>query len=34
VRSGDFLADEKTDWRDAYEAQLRTAIRPLRQAAE
>jgi phthalate 4,5-dioxygenase len=34
VRSGDFLADEKVDWRDAYAAQLRAAIRPLRQAAE
>jgi phenylpropionate dioxygenase-like ring-hydroxylating dioxygenase large terminal subunit len=34
VRSGDFLADEKIAWRDAYEAQLRAAIRPLAQAAE
>ena len=34
VRSGDFLADDKIDWRDAYEAQLRAAVRPLRQAAE
>ena len=34
VRSGDFLADEKTGWRDAYEAQLHAAIRPLAQAAE
>ena len=34
VRSGDFLADEKVDWRDAYEAQVRAAVRPLAQAAE
>jgi hypothetical protein len=34
VRSGDFLADEKIGWRDAYEIQLRAAIRPLAQAAE
>jgi phthalate 4,5-dioxygenase len=34
VRSGDFLADEKIDWRDAYAAQLRTAMRPLAEAAE
>ena len=34
VRSGDFLADDKIGWRDAYEAQLRTALRPLAQAAE
>jgi len=34
VRSGDFLADEKIAWRDAYEAQLRGAARPLAQAAE
>jgi phenylpropionate dioxygenase-like ring-hydroxylating dioxygenase large terminal subunit len=34
VRSGDFLADEKTSWRDAYDQQARTAIRPLAQAAE
>ena len=34
VRSGDFLADEKIAWRDAYEAQMRAAIRPLAQAAE
>jgi len=34
VRSGDFLADDKIDWRGAYEAQLRAAVRPLRQAAE
>ena len=33
VRSGDFLADKDVDWRDAYEAQLRAAIRPLHQAA-
>ncbi len=34
VRSGDFLADENIAWRDAYEAQLRAALRPLAQAAE
>jgi hypothetical protein len=34
VRSGDFLADEKIAWRDAYEAQLRAAVRPLAHAAE
>jgi phthalate 4,5-dioxygenase oxygenase subunit len=34
VRSGDFLADAKIGWRDAYEAQMRAAIRPLAQAAE
>ena len=34
VRSGDFLADEKVAWRDAYAAQLRSAVRPLDQAAE
>ena len=34
VRSGDFLADEKIGWRDAYEMQMRAAMRPLQQAAE
>ncbi len=34
VRSGDFLADAKIGWRDAYETQMRAALRPLRQAAE
>jgi phthalate 4,5-dioxygenase len=34
VRSGDFLADDKISWRDAYEMQMRMAIRPLQQAAE
>ena len=34
VRSGDFLADEKVAWNDAYEAQLRAAVRPPAQAAE
>jgi phthalate 4,5-dioxygenase len=34
VRSGDFLADEKIGWRDAYEMQLRSAMRPLAEAAE
>ena len=30
----DFLADEKIAWRDAYEMQMRAALRPLQQAAE
>jgi hypothetical protein len=34
VRSGDFLADSKIAWRDAYDARMRAALRPLRQAAE
>ena len=34
VRSGDFLADAKLAWRDAYDMQLRAALRPLAQAAE
>jgi hypothetical protein len=34
VRSGDFLADKKIAWRDAYEMQMRAAMRPLQQAAE
>ena len=34
VRSGDFLADSGIDWREAYEAQKRAALRPLQQAAE
>jgi hypothetical protein len=34
VRSGDFLADAKIGWRDAYEMRMRNAVRPLQQAAE
>jgi phthalate 4,5-dioxygenase len=34
VRSGDFIIDAKTGWRDAYDMQMRTAIRPLAEAAE
>ena len=34
VRSGDFLTDAKLDWREAYDAQLRAAVRPLKLAAE
>jgi phthalate 4,5-dioxygenase len=34
VRSGDFLADKKIAWRDAYDMQMRAAMRPLQQAAE
>jgi len=29
-----FLADAKIAWRDAYEMQMRAAVRPLQQAAE
>jgi phthalate 4,5-dioxygenase len=34
VRSGDFLVDAKIAWRDAYDMQMKTALRPLQQAAE
>ncbi len=34
VRSGDFVTDDKTSWRDAYARQMEAAVRPLRQAAE
>ena len=34
VRSGDFLADDKIAWRDAYDLEMRAALRPLQQAAE
>ena len=34
VRSGDFVTDAKIAWRDAYDMQMRTAVRPLQQAAE
>jgi phthalate 4,5-dioxygenase oxygenase subunit len=34
VRSGDFLAPSGIGWREAYAGQLRTAARPLLQAAE
>ena len=34
VRSGDFVTDAKVAWRDAYEMQMRAAVRPLQQAAE
>ena len=30
MRSGDFLADAKIAWRDAYAMQMRAAVRPLR----
>jgi hypothetical protein len=33
VRSGDFLADAKIVSRDAYEMQMRVAVRPLQEAA-
>jgi len=34
VRSGDFVTDAKIAWRDAYDVQMRAAVRPLAQAAE
>jgi hypothetical protein len=34
VRSGSFVTDAKIAWRDAYEMQMRAAVRPLQQAAE
>jgi phthalate 4,5-dioxygenase len=34
VRSGDFVAYAKIAWRDAYDMQMRTAVRPLQQAAD
>jgi phthalate 4,5-dioxygenase len=34
VRSGDFVTDAKIAWRDAYDMQMRAAVRPLQRAAE
>jgi phthalate 4,5-dioxygenase len=34
VRSGDFVADAKLGWRQAYESQIRASVRPLKLAAE
>ena len=34
VRSGDFVTDAKLGWRQAYDAQMRAAFRPLKEAAE
>ncbi len=34
VRSGDFVTESRLGWREAYDAQMRAAFRPLRQAAE
>jgi phenylpropionate dioxygenase-like ring-hydroxylating dioxygenase large terminal subunit len=34
VRSGDFVTDAKLGWRQAYDAQMRAAFRPMKQAAE
>jgi len=34
VRSGDFVTDAKSSWRDTYDMQMRAAARPFRQAAE
>jgi len=32
--AADFVTDAKIAWRDAYEMQMRAAVRPLQQAAE
>ncbi len=34
VRSGDFVADAKLGWRQAYDAQMQASVRPLKMAAE
>jgi hypothetical protein len=34
VRSGDFVTDAKLRWREAYDRQMRAAVRPLQEAAE
>ena len=34
VRSGDFITDAKLGWRQAYDGQMRAAVRPLKMAAE
>ena len=34
VRSGDFVTDARLDWREAYDREMRAAIRPLNLAAE
>ena len=34
VRSGDFITDAKLGWREAYDRQMRAAVRPLQEAAE
>ena len=34
VRSGDFVTEPKLSWREAYDRQMRTSVRPLQEAAE
>jgi hypothetical protein len=34
VRSGDFITEARLNWRQAYDTQMRTASRPLQEAAE
>jgi phthalate 4,5-dioxygenase oxygenase subunit len=34
VRSGDFVTDARLGWRDAYDREMREAVRPLKMAAE
>ncbi|HEX5452735.1 MAG TPA: Rieske 2Fe-2S domain-containing protein [Stellaceae bacterium] len=34
VRSGDFVADAKLNWRQAYDREMQASVRPLKQAAE
>jgi phenylpropionate dioxygenase-like ring-hydroxylating dioxygenase large terminal subunit len=34
VRSGDFVTEARLGWRDAYQREMRAAVRPLQQAAE
>lgn len=34
VRSGDFITDARLGWREAYDSQMRAAVRPLKLAAE
>ncbi|HEV2336776.1 MAG TPA: Rieske 2Fe-2S domain-containing protein, partial [Stellaceae bacterium] len=34
VRSGDFVADAKLGWRQAYDRQMQASVRPLQEAAE
>jgi phenylpropionate dioxygenase-like ring-hydroxylating dioxygenase large terminal subunit len=34
VRSGDFVTDARLDWREAYDREMRDAVRPLKLAAE
>jgi hypothetical protein len=34
VRSGDSVTDARLGWRDAYDREMRAAIRPMKLAAE